>query len=933
MKRASVTLAAVFCAMAQAGAGQTSGAISGHVRDAVTGMPLAGARVLLDGGRQGALTDTSGAYRIREVRSGSYAIQALMIGYQPGTRDSVTVRSGGATVVDFALQPQALPIPGVDVTVRTDPVLDPFNTATTQRVSGEDVRDLPVTTVEEALALTAGTVGESHRGGRVGQQAIVLDGLGVKNQLDASTGPLGVRLPPDMLTEATLITNGFSARYGQAVGSLVNVVTRDPGARWGGRAAYENDRPFGTGWDYGLDRVVLSGDGPLFGSIGFVGAIDVESQLDADPLHAPAPPDGRDPRHDSPYLLPHNTGERFDLSGKLVIPIDRRHTIRVLALRSREQRLLFDQIYKYDPEYAPGRRVDGTLASVHVQRGANPAAANPLTMDLRAGYFARELARGELAEAPEYLGFGAFTSRPFRFVGEDVARSLDTAAARDPIAGFAIPDWSEHTPWGVPAFFQGTGSAGGILWNQYRELRAQLDINVGSGQDVDFYFGGEVSRQRVEAFQRIRGYLPVGLVGEEGEGGVPPASVSEFSPVSAAGYGEAQFRLDDLAFTAGLRYDHFDPRADIAGAAMHAGRGAINPRLAVSTVLKGAIFVASWGRFSQAPDYQYLVDAAFEDTTRTGRFRRGNPNLGYEDATQYEFSVRARPSEHLAVRVNVYVKQLDGLVASLPLGVDPDSTIFGNADYGNVRGAELLLEREWQGNWSIRVLYSLQSATATASNAFQLFRRIRLDPVGDTIFPANVEYPLDYDRRHGLITVLRGRIPDGWGPSLAGANLIGGFEAAAVFRYSTGLPYSLTNVTGDTLIGLPNSHRLPPQHTLDLRVRRPFKLGGVLGSLYFDARNALNRRNVEAVRRETGQPGAGEMELLAAARAAYQARPYAIPFESPRYRDWADLDGNGRIEGEAELLPLFERAARDFYQPLFSYGPPRLVRIGFELAF
>jgi hypothetical protein len=107
----------------------------------------------------------------------------------------------------------------------------------------------------------------------------------------------------------------------------------------------------------------------------------------------------------------------------------------------------------------------------------------------------------------------------------------------------------------------------------------------------------------------------------------------------------------------------------------------------------------------------------------------------------------------------------------------------------------------------------------------------------------------------------------------------------------------------------------------------------MLGSLYLDARNALNRQNIEAVRRETGEPGVGEAELLAAARAAYDARPYAIPFESPRYREWADLDHNGRIEGQSELLPLYERAARDFYQPLFSYGPPRQVRIGFELAF
>ena len=47
----------------------------------------------------------------------------------------------------------------------------------------------------------------------------------------------------------------------------------------------------------------------------------------------------------------------------------------------------------------------------------------------------------------------------------------------------------------------------------------------------------------------------------------------------------------------------------------------------------------------------------------------------------------------------------------------------------------------------------------------------------------------------------------------------------------------------------------------------------------------------------------------------------------------ADLDGNGLIEGRGELYPLFLAAARDYSQPLFSYGAPRLFRLGVELLF
>jgi hypothetical protein len=160
-----------------------------------------------------------------------------------------------------------------------------------------------------------------------------------------------------------------------------------------------------------------------------------------------------------------------------------------------------------------------------------------------------------------------------------------------------------------------------------------------------------------------------------------------------------------------------------------------------------------------------------------------------------------------------------------------------------------------------------------------------------------------------------------------------GLESAAILRLSSGLPYSRTNAEGDSIIGLPNDARLPSTMTVDLLVRRPVRLGGARGGVYLDVRNLLNRRNVVAVRRDTGQPGLTEPGLQAMAEAAYQAHTEEIPYESARYRSFADLDGNGYIEGRGELFPLYLAAARDFTQPLFAYGPPRLVRLGVEFLF
>jgi hypothetical protein len=76
-------------------------------------------------------------------------------------------------------------------------------------------------------------------------------------------------------------------------------------------------------------------------------------------------------------------------------------------------------------------------------------------------------------------------------------------------------------------------------------------------------------------------------------------------------------------------------------------------------------------------------------------------------------------------------------------------------------------------------------------------------------------------------------------------------------------------------------------------------------------RNVLNRRNIVAVRRDTGLPGPNDEGI----------------------NTLADLDGDGYIRGREELFPLYLAAARDYTQPLFAYGPPRLVRLGVEFLF
>ncbi len=756
MMQASRSLRALFLCLGFAFslpgiAAAQDGAIGGYVRDSTTGKPIAEVSITVEEARRGTVTDSSGAFRIRQVRSGTYTVQARLIGYQPTTIRNVVVRSGETTTLSIVLVSSAVRLDELAVEAGPIDPLSALATQTEQRYTAEDLRNLPISSLDEALALSAGAVGTSYRGGRPGEQSFILDGLGVKNQLDASTNQIGLRIPTDILTEATLVTNGFSAKYGQAISGMVNVVTTDGGPKWTGRVAYESDRLFTGPADLGLDRFIASGGGPIVAGIQGVFGIDLNARIDFDPTSAPPPTNPEDPRYDIPAPLPHNAGQQLSYAGKLVIPAGAGNTVRLFGLYGTQQQTLYDQLYKYDLEYAPALSFSGTLLSASFQHTSSPTAKLPLVIDARFGYFDRSFVRGMLADSVKYF-FGAFTTTPFDIVGQDIAEARDTIAAQQPIPGLYLPDYSSRSPWGVPALFQSQGSLGSLDWNSFKELRGQVDVTIGLGTRGDLYFGGEYVQQRVQTFQRVLGYLPVG-------DSVPPATASDFSPTSLGLYAEGQYKIDELGFTAGLRYDQFNTKQEFEGVPATQQRS-LNPRVAASTVLKGFTIVSSFGYFSQAPDYQYLVNAAFDDIERTGRFRIGNPNLGFERAWQFEFNVRVRPTPNLLLRTGVYLKQLYGLVSSVPQGFTPDSSIFGNTDYGTVRGFEAIVERPVVGGWGMRLLYTLQFAEANSSNAFLVRTVYTIDPAtGDTIIPGQIEFPFDYDRRHAFTAILQGVAP------------------------------------------------------------------------------------------------------------------------------------------------------------------------------
>ena len=282
--------------------------------------------------------------------------------------------------------------------------------------------------------------------------------------------------------------------------------------------------------------------------------------MDADPVNAPAPTNPADPRTETPYPLPHNSGELWTGALKLVAPVTDRTTLRLFGLHSEEQLLLYDPAYKYDVGVlagAAGSGGSGERSSPVRRRSAQSAA-----LGRSAGGALRPRIPPRRGRRRRWTTSSAHSpGSRLHFVGEDLAKEQDSQP--DPIPGFGVPAASENTPWGVPAFFLGDGSHGDLAWNRFGETRVQLDMLIGGQPSARFLSsGGEFTSQQVRTWQRVFGFLPVGAPLPDGTD-VPAVALSVFSPQSVAGYAEAQVRIEDIAITGGLRYDQFDAGSDL----------------------------------------------------------------------------------------------------------------------------------------------------------------------------------------------------------------------------------------------------------------------------------------------------------------------------------------------------------------------------------
>ena len=126
------------------------GTIMGRVTDAASGVGLDGASVFLEGTSFGTVTGQTGGFRFTDVPVGTYTVVVQRLGYSEA-RQSVTVRDGQETTVNFALEVSAIALDEVVVTgsiieTRTKELPSPITV-----VSADEIQQKGVSRMDEVL--------------------------------------------------------------------------------------------------------------------------------------------------------------------------------------------------------------------------------------------------------------------------------------------------------------------------------------------------------------------------------------------------------------------------------------------------------------------------------------------------------------------------------------------------------------------------------------------------------------------------------------------------------------------------------------------------------------------------------------------------------------------------------------------------------------
>jgi len=211
---------------------QTTGKIAGYILDKNTGEQLVGVNIFIENSAIGATTDTDGAFFILNVPPGKHTVNIEYIGYKPYKIEELKVSVNRTSTITVELEEATLELGEEIVVVASKIAIKKDQTSSIRNVSSEDMAILPIENTDDIVSLQPGVVLGHMRGGRSNETAYMVDGISVYNGFNRTQT---ISVDPDALQDIEVITGTFDAKYGEAMGAVVNMVTKEGGNEFHGK--------------------------------------------------------------------------------------------------------------------------------------------------------------------------------------------------------------------------------------------------------------------------------------------------------------------------------------------------------------------------------------------------------------------------------------------------------------------------------------------------------------------------------------------------------------------------------------------------------------------------------------------------------------------------------------------------------------------------
>ncbi|HEY6192204.1 MAG TPA: TonB-dependent receptor [Bacteroidota bacterium] len=272
--------------------------------------------------------------------------------------------------------------------------------------------------------------------------------------------------------------------------------------------------------------------------------------------------------------------------------------------------------------------------------------------------------------------------------------------------------------------------------------------------------------------------------------------------------------------------------------------GYVSPRLSIGyPVTDRIVFYFNYGHFIQFPDRENY----YRDPTILGASGNliGNPSLKPQRTIQYEAGFEDQVSEDMAFTLHAFYKDIFDYADNFARS---GNNFPRNFDYASSRGFEVSVNQALGSNFTASVTYSYQLAKGRSSN-----------PLAN-IFQPQFELPresrLDWDQNHTANVFATYRVSPREQGKFFGLPFVNNYGISLTWSLGSGFPFTpyQGKVTARNVYLL-NNETKPYSSTVNLSMYKGILLTGGLNLLVtLDVTNLFNRRNVNSIYNQTGQP-------------------------------------------------------------------------------